>query len=195
MKKNKNDLRIRITKKLIRESLTKLLLEKKLQKISIANLCENAGINRSTFYSHYSDIYDLMEEIEDEMMAEFLDTLRDVEFSKIYSDNETLIATYVQIFEFLKRNSDMCIFLISENSDRKLVKTLFQTAKKKTVEEYKKMYPDATYKKLEMLYAFIASGCIGLLELWINNGMKESSEEMAEITNSIMLNGVNYLNN
>lgn len=59
MKKASNDHRIKITQMLIRKAFTELLAEKPLQSISIKELCDHAGIHRSTFYTHYKDIYDL----------------------------------------------------------------------------------------------------------------------------------------
>ncbi|MFR9208180.1 MAG: TetR/AcrR family transcriptional regulator [Lachnospiraceae bacterium] len=60
------DHRTRVTKMLIRKAFTDLLKQKPIQSISIKELCESAGINRGTFYSHYSDIYDLLKQIEDD---------------------------------------------------------------------------------------------------------------------------------
>lgn len=61
----------RLTKLLIRRAFTDLVKQKPIQSISIKELCEIAGINRGTFYSHYTDIYDLLEKIEAEMLQDF----------------------------------------------------------------------------------------------------------------------------
>ena len=55
MVKAKEDRRIRITKKAIKESLIELLQEYPIAKISVKMICESADINRSTFYAHYND--------------------------------------------------------------------------------------------------------------------------------------------
>ena len=72
----KNDQRIRLTKMLIRRAFLDLLRTKPMQGISIKELCTAAGINRGTFYSHYADIYDLLEQIEDDMMHDFQEALK-----------------------------------------------------------------------------------------------------------------------
>ena len=66
-----NDHRTRVTKILIRKAFTDLLKKKPIQSISIKELCEAAQINRGTFYTHYADIYDLLEKMEEEMMEDF----------------------------------------------------------------------------------------------------------------------------
>ena len=50
-----------ITKHALEASLKHLLLEKPLPKISIADITEDCGISRMTFYYHFKDIYDLIE--------------------------------------------------------------------------------------------------------------------------------------
>ena len=50
----------------IRESLFTLLRERPLKAITVKGLCELADINRGTFYSHYADLYDLVEQLEEE---------------------------------------------------------------------------------------------------------------------------------
>ena len=56
MKTLPSDHRTRVTKMLIRRAFTDLLRSKPIQSITIRELCERAGINRGTFYCHYTDI-------------------------------------------------------------------------------------------------------------------------------------------
>ena len=65
------DQRVRVTRMLIRRSFLELLKQKPIQNISVREICEDAGINRGTFYSHYTDIYDLLHKIEEEMLRDF----------------------------------------------------------------------------------------------------------------------------
>lgn len=58
--KNKVDLRIIKTNKVLFESLTTLMEQKDFEKIKISDICDQALINRSTFYAHYEDKYDLL---------------------------------------------------------------------------------------------------------------------------------------
>ena len=67
MKEEKKDRRIRYTKAALRQSLLELLEEKPLSGISVKAICERADINRSTFYDHYTDQYDLLHQLEQEI--------------------------------------------------------------------------------------------------------------------------------
>lgn len=69
------DLRVERTKKSIKEAFLKLRAEKPLEKITVKELAELAYINKATFYSHYQDIYDLSEQLEDEAVDSIIDNL------------------------------------------------------------------------------------------------------------------------
>ena len=58
LKKRKTDRRTLYTRKVIKEALLELLNEKKFDKISVSQLCQQAEITRTTFYSHYNNISD-----------------------------------------------------------------------------------------------------------------------------------------
>lgn len=63
----KSDRRIRRTRAAIQSAFLKLIFEKDINRITIKELCERADINKSTFYLHYQDIYDLEEQFKEEV--------------------------------------------------------------------------------------------------------------------------------
>lgn len=74
------DLRIERTKNSIKNAFIELRSKKPLEKITIKELSEIAFINRATFYTHYADIYDLSEQIEDEILATTIDDMPHPEY-------------------------------------------------------------------------------------------------------------------
>ena len=66
------DLRIQRTKSAIKEAFIGLRRKKPIEKITVTELARQAGINKATFYLHYSDIYELSEEVEDSVIDELL---------------------------------------------------------------------------------------------------------------------------
>ena len=62
------DRRTRRTKKLLTEAFIELLSVKKLNEITVKELCDKADVNRGTFYLHYQDIYDLKRQIETDLL-------------------------------------------------------------------------------------------------------------------------------
>ena len=73
------DKRIRRTKKLLRQALTRLMQQKDFPSITVTDVVREADINRGTFYAHYRDVYDLRDKIEAEMIGDFRDLIADIQ--------------------------------------------------------------------------------------------------------------------
>lgn len=192
MSKDRNDLRVVNTKKRLRQTFARLMSEKSIQNITVAELCARAEINRSTFYAHYTDIYDLQQKLEQEIYAEFQATLAQVDLTNS-SSQDSVPLFMVTMFGFLKRNADMCAVFLGPHSDRKFVMELLDIAKETTIDQYGRAYKKASAHQLELFYTFIAYGCIGLLEYWMKNGFTESVEEMARLSNQMIMQGASFL--
>lgn len=167
MKKIQSDHRVRVTKLMLRKAFTELLSKKPLQSISVKELCELAGINRGTFYTHYQDIYALLEEIESEMYASFQKALEPL----LSHGDGSPVAICMGIFECLRENYDMCIIMLGDYSDKQFMAKLLNLGREKCLETYSRHFKNATAKQIEYFYSFVSSGCIGLLRQWLEEGM------------------------
>ncbi|WP_054637466.1 TetR/AcrR family transcriptional regulator [Thalassobacillus sp. C254] len=67
---NSNDRRVARTRTLIRNTFAELIVEKGLDRVTIKDLTERADINRGTFYLHFQDKYDLLEQSEEKFLRE-----------------------------------------------------------------------------------------------------------------------------
>ena len=65
------DLRVVKTRRVIRNTLFELMSEKPLSKITVSEICVRAEINRKTFYRHYREKKDVIDELENEILGEF----------------------------------------------------------------------------------------------------------------------------
>jgi AcrR family transcriptional regulator len=74
MERPTEDRRVRQTKKQLRGALTQLLLEKDISHITVRDVADLADVNRGTFCAHYSDVYDLLHQLEEELLQR-LDTV------------------------------------------------------------------------------------------------------------------------
>ena len=63
--------RIRVSKTMLEGALMRLLREKRVDKVTVYELCQEAGINRTTFYKYYGSPQDLLDQIIAEMLAQF----------------------------------------------------------------------------------------------------------------------------
>ena len=182
----KKDHRTRITKMLIRHTFTDLLRQKPIQSISIKELCDGAGINRGTFYAHYNNIYDLLKKMEEEMLTDFQVALEPL--LQAQEGDLTPLKVTTSIFQCLKENADICTVTLGPYGDKKFAAQLIRC-----IESYSSLFSGATHKQLEFFYAFVSAGCIGLLQKWLDEGMASSVEEVAEMSENIMMYGIGFL--
>ena len=70
------DIRVQKTKERLKEALLSLMKSKKIDRITISEICRVSGINRNTFYQHYSDIRDLLSEVEGDFMTSLFSSVR-----------------------------------------------------------------------------------------------------------------------
>ena len=91
--------RVMLTKRLLKESLIKMLETENIYKISIRELCEQAGINRSTFYKYYGSQFDLLREMEEDMLHHVQQTLMESERAKTESISGAVSYTHLDVYK------------------------------------------------------------------------------------------------
>lgn len=191
MKTLPSDHRTRVTKMLIRRAFTDLLRSKPIQSITIRELCERAGINRGTFYCHYTDIYVLLHQMEEEMLEDFNKALEPLLSAGGESFHPVDIST--EIFQCLKDNSDICAVTLGPYGDKEFLAKLINLGRDRCFGSYAQYFKDATPKQIAYFYAFVSSGCMGLLQQWLDDGMTTPAGEIAQMAENIMLYGMGFL--
>ena len=172
----KNNRRTQMTKRLLRESLLEMLETESIQKISIRALCEHANVNRSTFYKYYGSQFDLLKEMEDDLISRIEKSFETE--SNPSEDMNSLTA----VLKFLQNNIELCKILINSNVDAEFPKRLLSlpTILKKVNFGTNIQENEAVYVQECILY-----GGYQMIKRWINEGCRETAEEMAGIINMI----------
>lgn len=186
----KQDRRVRKTKKQLRLGLTKLMQEKSINEITVRELADEVDINRGTFYIHYKDVYDMVDQIEKEIFEEFSEIITE-NFSKPIEKKP--FPFLKAIFNFLAENSDLCTAFLGKNGDMAFVEQLKGVVKTRFMNHWLSSFKHDNPHKLEYLYSYIVSGFIGLIQNWLANGMQESPEEMATLTELMIVKGSQIL--
>ncbi len=181
----KTDIRSKYTQKVIRETLFDLLREMPLNKITVKAICEKAGINRTTFYRYYKDSFDLMDRIEDELLAAFRSHIREIG----QVDMKTAIES---MFSTILRNRDVYQILISDNADRFYIHKMITNTYDIFKDSFVKNYPALTDNQRRWLYYYIAQGSTAITIDWLNGGMKETPAEMAAFITELNLADLNH---
>lgn len=186
----KTDRRVRRTRAILVHTLTTLLEEKSIKDITVKELCELADINRGTFYLHYRDIYDMIEQLENDMMNRFEIMLTVHDPQEIDRSPFTLL---YDIFQFIDKNSDLCKALLSPNGDISFLMKIKELFRHKCLDTWILVYHSDHLVQFEYSYNFIVAGCVGLIESWLVSDKKESPSEMAELANNIITAGIHSL--
>ncbi len=167
----KEDRRVKYTKLAIREAFLSLLDEKPLDKISVTEICKRADINRGTFYSHYTDAYDLKQHLEQELKDAFAS-------QKATQGVQRLTA--VENFRILKEYQDICGVFYGPNGDAKGMYNIIYDYSFGYVEELFGGKPPIPETHTECLRSMLVSTTNTMLRFWYENGMREDPALMAE---------------
>ncbi len=168
------DRRVKYTKMVLRESLIMLLQKKPISRITVKELCELADINRATFYTHYTDQFDLLRKVSDELIADITSYVD----SGLKEGETGLMPMLTMIFEYLDKNSEFCRVLLGMNVDIDFQTYVMQIIKERIVLEWrKKKSVDQT--TIDYVYAYVANGCIGVIRKWLFDSDPRTPREMA----------------
>ncbi|MBQ3262190.1 MAG: hypothetical protein IJH52_03375 [Oscillospiraceae bacterium] len=114
-KVSKDNRSTRRTRSAIREALTEMLAVKPIGKITVQELIDRANICRTTFYAHYEDIYDLLGEVEDDILAEIRAGLEGLDQAPIRVDEQyPAIEAVVEVYA---RHENLIRLLNGPNGD------------------------------------------------------------------------------
>lgn len=177
MNEVKLDRKKRYTRMVLQDSLIELMREKPINKITIKELCERADINRTTFYAHYSDQYDLLRKIEDDTLSWAKETISGF---KHKTDKQEALQLLEELFHYFVQNSNYLQVLMSEQGDPEFQKQLF-TLIYQHCGINPAAEPNETLGTRESYFIFIVNGSVGLIQHWLKHGINKSASEMAEI--------------
>lgn len=169
--------RIMLTKRLIRDALLRLLRQKSLDKISITELCREADINRATFYRHYEVPRDVLIEMEKEMAQHFVCT---------HALPRTQMEARKYIYEmaaYLEEHAPLLRVMMYSHSDEDvcvLLNQLFEASIRELCTEEEKLQ-QMSAEEIQMLAWYNAGGGYFLLRRWMMGDIKKTAEQMAEL--------------
>jgi len=163
----KNNKRRRDSVAAIERAFVDLLQEREFKDISVSDICKQTGLNRSTFYANYVDIYDLADKLREKLEEDFA-----AQFSAnaqhAYAGTDGALRMFTHICE-----------------NQLFYKTYFKLGYD---ESHQVMIYDASRAEsdfhgehIDYHIEFFRAGLNAIIKRWMNGGCKESPEEMAAI--------------
>jgi AcrR family transcriptional regulator len=186
MRHESADRRVKYTKLALRDSLIALLQKKTIEKVSVKDICETADVNRSTFYAHYTDQHDLLRQIEQEVLRDLNAYLDGYNFKEFEAE---ALQTMSRIFEYIVANAELCKIILGENGDLAFQKKIMTIVQQQCMREWRgKNTVDEGL--LEYAMIFIVNGSIGVVQEWLQSGVKAPAREMAELILNFTYHGL-----
>lgn len=165
MNQQKQDRRVRRTQKLLKDSLIALLREKEFKNISVKDITDHADLNRGTFYLHYTDIYQLLNEIEDEILTDFEHILCSYEWSK---DSTSLVGVFTPIVEYVDEHRNVCQILFENNVSSDFLTRFHELIQRTAYDMIKTIFPCDNPLYYDMFFEYAAYGVMGIIRRWIH---------------------------
>lgn len=183
------DRRVQKTKRAIRNAFAKLMTEKDINDITIIELAETADINRKTFYNYYSGVYQVVEDIENDIMSSYAELLGNVQFSEYMNAPYML---YERFSQLINMDPEFFGYLLTMNGNVSLITRIMNLLKEKTCEAMVSQVNIEKYKA-DIMIDFALSGMLSVYQHWFSSDRSVPIEEISQIVSEMSFGGITGL--
>ena len=169
-----------LTKEKLTNAFWQLYGEKPYDQITVREITELAGYNRSTFYTYFKDVYDVLEQTETEIYQLLAEVGEEFDPDRYICSKEQVTESIRFIGSFLERNHKRLALLLGENGDAKFAHRILQQMR----ERMRACLSEVTNKDdaaFEYVVEYIMNAHVGLTLRWFQNGCDIPFEQMAEL--------------
>ena len=153
----KMDARVRYTKMMLKQALLDLMQHKPVNKITVKEVCARAEVNRATFYAHFSDCFDLQTCMEDELFAQFEQSMQ------CYVQSFDITALADGLYRIIQENEAVCRVLLFRRHSAALIHRMIDYAHDLSIAAWQKTLKKASSDELEMLYLCLSNGLLNVV--------------------------------
>jgi len=191
-KKQPTDRRIARTKLAIRDALVAMIKEKGFDALTVTDIVAQANINRGTFYLHYQDKFDLLEQTETEFLKEiqqiFLQAnLQQADYSNTAEQLQQLV---IMLLEYVKEHADLMYVFLGLQGNYSFVTRIRSMAEKNLkLGALSGLKEENFLVPREYLLSYVLHANLGVLQAWFVTECKESPQEIARILFRLSFDG------
>ena len=166
--------RSRMTRQMMKDALMELMENRPLASVSITELCNRADVNRSTFYSYYSDMLQLLKEIEDDIIGQLPEAKPIVDCADL---DRQLIEEFTLFFGYVRKHA-RDFFILLQSGDihfrEHLIDTIMSRFKRETAAAI-----DPLMRRWSYIYCL--NGTFGMMREWISQDFPMDDREFSEL--------------
>ena len=178
---NKTDLRIIKTRNSLYDALIFLLKDKTFEKIKVSDICKTALINRSTFYSHFDDKYELFKSFIEDLKISFSNELKTIE------ENVTIKQYYMQMIKiflnYIEGKEDIYKSIMINNKNSIIMDMLYDTIMEDINNKISHSINDIPS---DIVSSFYLGAVINVGIDWLKNGKNYSKEEILKYLDKLI---------
>lgn len=171
------------SKRLIKEAVSKLLLEKDISKIRITEVTALADINRGTFYAHYRDVYDVVEQMQNEFVEVLCDSIHNYPPLSLLKNPLPFI---IEVADYIRENMELYQTLVQRDGGSQISKKMNSIFIEQLFSESPYIPEGTDAKELKLCLSYIMAGCMGVLERWLNNEISYTFDELVLLLNNFV---------
>ena len=182
----KPDRRIMKSKRAIKKAFLTILSTKDINDITIKNIADVADVDRKTVYNYYNGTYEILNEIENEMVNTINETVRSINIEGSIGSHELI---FKKISEVVTSNMEFYNILMKLSYNSQLIKkliTVFSEYSKKIIAQYK--LPEGL--SIDNASIFITSGVLNVYHSWFNSDRSVSFEEISNQLATLVANSL-----
>ena len=189
----KMDIRVIKTKKAIHEGVLQLLSEKTIDDISITELAQVAQINRKTFYNYYQNPYQVLDELENELVEEFVNSINASDWNEWYNGHEfDFHKIFSSVTRSVQENRETYRYLLKIGKTSDIMIKVENRLKVEAFEYFSK-YLTIEKDVIVMIVEYVISGMFAVYRKWFSDGQRVSAEEVSKKLGVMSIACVNAL--
>ncbi len=185
---NNDDRRVKRTRRLLKQGLTELLGQKQFSDISARDITDKMDLNKATFYLHYKNTYELLQDLETDLLEHAQEMIDQYDYDETVFSMRKFFEPFL---DFVVENKSVCDTLFVNNASSDFTGKVVDFIYTNGAGMMKKRLPKLTSEDVDYILSFVAFGLIGLIRRWFEKNMSMSKEKILGMADE-MLAGIHY---
>jgi AcrR family transcriptional regulator len=178
------DLRVKRTHKLLQEALIELTIQKGFSAIAVSDITKYAGVNRATFYRHYEDKFDLLNQYVQRVYKLLEASPEDRPSASSEVNTRQTQLGLITIFEHIQANAKFYRVMLGKNGDPVFGEKIRQYIRDRI---WRSLPPEQQKNddSVDLYLSYSSSASVGAVLWWLEHDMPYTAEQMATISYKI----------
>ena len=177
------DLRILKTRKNIYDAFMILMAQKSFEEIKVSEICDQAMINRSTFYAHFEDKYVLLDSLINDLKNSLITRFKKNDIQEI---NKHYFIKFISLFlDEVEENKELYHMIINSNKNSVAIDMVLETLREQAIKDLKEKHFKSDVP-IEVIVDYYLGGLVNMFKLWMRSYHPYTKEEMLNYVDKLL---------